>query len=176
MAGKKKLKYQVALEEFLAAREWTDELEIDMEEKKVQLATGISIGDQSGNRLFVEGYDETDFVDVFIYYGIKCKEAKLGEMSSLLNEIHRRWLFGRFVCLDDGTLRWSQRVDFEGSSPTGTSIERMVSSGWESAERFLDVIAAVALTKQSAKDAIAEYDEARRAKAAEAEGDGPAAL
>jgi hypothetical protein len=176
MAGKKqKLKYQAVLEEFLAAREWKDEIEIDAETKSVKLAAGISIAGQDG-RLFIEASDVTEYVDAFIYFEFRCRENKLDQMAILLNEIHRRWLFGRFICFPDGVVRWTHRVDFENSSPTGLSIERIIKPGWDAAERFLEPISAVALTKQSAKDAIAEFDEEQSKKEEKAEGDGPEEL
>jgi len=160
-----KLKYQVVLEEFLAGREWEDELSIDFEEKKVSLDTGISSGEAGfKGHLIIEANDQTDLVDVFIYYDQPCKAAKLEQMSLLMNEIHCRWNFGRFMVFPDGNVRWCHRVDFEGSQPTGLSIERIVQPGWGVAEKFAGVIAAVALTKQTAADAIREYDEEQEAK------------
>ena len=154
-----KLKYQVVLDEFLKEREWTDEYESDLEEKTISLTSGITICDSHSGRLIIEASDRTDIVDVYIYYNQTCKESKLDEMAILFNGIHQRWALGRFMVLGDGYMRWSHRVDFEGSQPTGLSLERMVQSGWNAAERFADVIAAVALTKQSAADALKEFDE-----------------
>jgi hypothetical protein len=153
-----KLKYQIILDQFLKEREWSDEYEINSEEKAVSLNTGINICEGHSGRLIVEASDQTDYVDVYIYYSQTCKEAKLDEMAILLNGIHRRWHFGKFTVFKDGYIRWSHRVDFEGSQPTGLSLERIVQPGWTTTEKFADIIAAVALTKQSAADALAEYD------------------
>lgn len=153
------LKFQTVLDEFLKGREWTDEYEIDNDEKTVALNTAINICDGHSGRLIIEASDKTDCVDVYIYYNQTCKEAKLDEMAILLNAIHRRWQFGRFTVFKDGYIRWAHRVDFEGSQPTGISLERIVQPGWSATEKFADVIAAVALTKQSAADAIEEYDQ-----------------
>jgi len=161
MSEHSKLKYRSILEDFLAAREWSDELSIDSEKRSVRLETGITLGDQTGHRLIIEASDASDCIDVYIIYGLKCRRAKLDEMSILLNEIHRRWLFGHFTCFEDGTIQWSHRMDFEGSSATGASIEVALRSGWHVTERFLDAIVAVAMTGKSAKDAIAEYDESQ---------------
>jgi hypothetical protein len=173
------MKYKELLEGYLAAREWTDELSVDEENGAVQLDTGISLGEQSG-RLIVEAYEQTDLVDVFIYFkGFSCKEAKVGEMLTLMNSIHLRSRLGRFELLPDGVARWYHRVDFEGSSPTPTSIHQMVQPGWNIAERWADVLAAVALTKQSAEEALEEFEEVERQREAqqeEAEGDGPREL
>jgi hypothetical protein len=171
----KKLKYQVLIEEFMAAWEWTDELEIDLEEKTTTLNTGIDFAGQSG-RLIIKGADGPDILDVYIYYKFQCRADKLEQMAILLNEIHTRWIYGHFVCFDDGHVRWSHRVDLEGSSPTGTTIERIVRPGWNAVGHFIEPIAAVALTKQGAKQAIAEFDEEQEKRAAKPDGDGPSEL
>ena len=155
-----KLKYQVIFDEFLKSREWTDKYEIDVEKKAVTLITGINFSGGKSGRLIIEASDETDCVDVFIYFNLSCKEAKINEMAVLLNGIHCRWRFGLFTVFPDGIIRWSHRVDFEGSQPTGLSVDRIVQPGWDAASRFSDIIAAVALTRQSAADALTEYDNA----------------
>ncbi len=152
-----KLKFQLMMEEFMAAREWTDDLEVDTEEGTVSLGTRINIGEFTG-RLFIETYDEQAIVDVFFYYDFKCKQGKVDQLCRLLNDIHLRWAFGRFEVSTDGYIRWRHRVDFEGSQPSGISIERIVQPGWDGLERFADVISAVALTKQTAVEAIADFD------------------
>ena len=91
-----KLKYQIILDQFLKEREWSDEYEINSEEKAVSLNTGINICEGHSGRLIVEASDQTDYVDVYIYYSQTCKESKLDEMAILLNGIHRRWHFGKF--------------------------------------------------------------------------------
>jgi hypothetical protein len=151
------LKYQSILEEFLKYKEWTDELLIDQHAKTVALATAVAIGSQSG-RLIIEASDESDLVDVYFYYGINCKKNKFEQMCVLLIEIHRRWSLGRFELDDEGHIRWHHRVDFEGSNPTAVSIERIVQPGWDAMSRFAEIISSVALTKQTAAEAIEEFD------------------
>lgn len=154
-----KLKCQVVLDEFLELREWTDEYKVDDEEQSVFLKTEIKITEGHSGNLIIEASDKTDCYDVFIYLGIACKENKLDELAVLFNLLHRRWSFGRFMFFESGNIRWAHRVDFEGSTPTGTSLNRIVAPGWAALEEFADVIASVALTKQSALDALQEYDD-----------------
>jgi hypothetical protein len=151
------LKYQTILNEFLKNRDWSDQIEINSEEKLVSLATAININGHSG-RLIIEASDKSDFVDVYVYYNQLCKESKINEMAILLNGIHQRWVYGHFTVFEDGYVRWSHRVDFEGSQPTWTSLERIVQPAWTATEKFADFIAAVSLTKQTAKEALDEYD------------------
>jgi len=156
-----KLKYQIVLEEFLKAREWGDELSIDAENKKVALVTGLNIGEQSG-KLIIEASDETDMVGVFIYLGFECKKSKRTEMCILLNDFNARGGTGGYGCFqlldpEDDRIRWVHRVDFEGSSPTGKSVEQIVGPAWERVSVFIEPICSVALTKQSAAEAIEEF-------------------
>ena len=174
-----KLKYQVVLDEFLKERGWTDEYEVDTEEQSVFLDTQINISNGFSGRLIIDAKDQSDLVDVYIYYNQTCKENKINEMAILLNGIHQRWHFGRFMVFEDGYIRWAHRVDFEGSQPTGLSFERIVQPGWDATAKFASVIAAVALTKQSAAEALKEYDEDREASrnaGNTSEGDAPAEL
>lgn len=164
-------RFHALMEEFLAERGWEDELEVDEEAQTVSLRTGLDLNGQDG-RLFVEASEKTCFVDVYVYYtGFKCKPAKLNEMAVLLNQIHTRCSYGTFVVFDDGYVRWQHRVDFENSQPSGLSITRIVGPGWDYAKEFSDPISAVALTKQTAKEALEEFDEARSAN-----DDGPSEL
>ncbi len=143
---------------FGGSRCWTDEYEVDSEKKTISLTATLDITPEQKGRLIIEARDELDIVDVYFYYDLKCKETKLEQMALLLNGIHVRWHFGRFEVFPDGYVRWRHRVDFEGSQPTGLSLERIVGPGWDATGKFADVIAAVALTKLSAAEALEEYD------------------
>lgn len=166
--------YQKVLKEFIDAREWSDELEVNPETSQVCLSTGINIGSQSG-RLIIEADGKTAILDVFIYYELKCKESKLEQMALLLNGIHQRWAYGRFVVFPQGQIRWQHRVDFEAGNPTGKTVNNMVQPGWDAVGLFADVISAVALTKQTAEEALAEHDEAQ-SDGDEPDGEAPSEL
>lgn len=154
---RRKLKYEAILEEFMALREWADDLQVDEDDMSVTLNTAVSFESQSG-RLIVEASDKADIVKVYFYYAVACKESKFNEMSLLFDELHRRIFFGRFVRVGEGRVRWEHFIDFEGSGPTGQSVERMVDSGWRIVAEYAPVISAVALTKQDAAEALAEFD------------------
>ena len=154
-----KLKYEVIIREFLEARDWDDELEIASENMTTSLNTSVNY--EGGTlKLIIEAYDSSDLVDVFIYYGFNAKKSKLEETTRLMNDLNLRWRAGTFMALTDGRVRWHHRVDFEGSQPTGKSIEQMVSAGFAAVEKFSDVVSSVAITKQTALSAIEEYDAA----------------
>jgi len=168
------LNYKKLLQDFLKLREWTDELEEDTENSKMTLSTGIKIGNQGG-RLIIEGSDKSGLLDVYIYFDQPCKENKIDQMAILLNGIHQRWAYGRFMVFPDGYMRWQHRIDFEGCNPTGLMISNLVQAGWDITGVYADTIMSVALTKQTAKDALMEFDEARESDNDESD-DGPSEL
>jgi hypothetical protein len=170
MANEKstELKYASEMREFLSIMEWGDtKVDSNVEGQQVVIATGVDIDGQSG-RVIIEANSDTDIFDFYIYFtSIKCKPNKNEQMQWLMNELNKRWLFGRFQCFktDDAFLiRWHHRIDFEGSSPTGVTVRNNFKPGWDATEFFSGVIAAVALTNQSAKDAIAEHDQEQSAR------------
>jgi hypothetical protein len=155
------LKYKKLLSDFLAKRKWKDKIKVDSD-KRLTIDTGIDLGEQTG-RLIITADPKIEIVDVFIYLdlnlNLKCQPKKMEQMAILINEIHaRHWQFGRFQVCSEGIIRWQFRVDFEGSSPSGLSIERIVGSGWECVSRFYNILISVALTKQTAKEALVEFD------------------
>lgn len=173
--GSEKLHFQVLLEEFLADREWQDELEVDTEERSVMLRTTVNIAEHEGGDLIIEASDVTELVAVYFYFPFTCKDSKRREMKVLLNDINMRRDYGCFQCIPDGRVRWVQKVDFEGSVASAKSINQIVGPGWATVARWADVIAAVAITKQTAEDALEEFDEEQR-KQQEAEENGPTEL
>lgn len=155
------LKYHSAMQEFLHGRGWeNDELKIDVVDRTVEYYATLDIGQTQG-RVVVAAHEDDDLVDVYIYFGFKCKEAKRIQMAETLNGIHRRCAFGCFdMDPEDGELRWHHRVHFEGCTPTGTAVENIFGPGWSVCRRYVDVLTAVALTKQSPAEAFADFDTA----------------
>lgn len=158
-ASPPKLRFHTLLEDYLAAEGWDDELEVDAEARSVTLNTGIGTGNLEFS-LIIEASDQTECVDAYVYYRrVKCKESRLSEMCQLFNLIHIESGAGLFSVLPEGHIRWSHRVDFEGSTPTAVSLQRLVHPGLSAAARFVEPITAVALTRQTAPDAWAEFNE-----------------
>jgi hypothetical protein len=168
------INYKNLLNDFLSIREWTDELEDDAESSVMTLSTGIKCGDQGG-RLILTGNYGNGLIDVFIYLDQQCKEGKLDQMAVLLNGIHQRWSYGRFMVFSDGYVRWQHRVDFEGCNPTADTINNIVQVGWDVMSLYSDTIITVALTKQSAADALKEFDVSQNSETND-DGEGPSEL
>lgn len=162
MAKSFSLKYEKEMQEFLSICKWDDvELKVDTENQQVIMATEITISGQDG-RGRIEANSDNDIFDFYIYMlTLKCKAKKIEQMKILLTEIHDRWAIGRFeyFTIDDSFhVRWRHRVIFEGCTVSGLTIQKNFQAGWDAAERFFDTLSAVALTNQSAEEAIAEYE------------------
>ena len=161
------LKYQAILEDYLKDKGWEDELEIKQGEERtfVTLNTGVTQDGTSGRLIIECAEPPIDVVNFYFYLDVKCKPAKIDQMTILLNEINTRAEIGHFqVFRDGGYIRWKNKVDFEGSQPTGLSITQNCDPGMVSVGKYGEVITAVALTKQSAADALKEYDEEQEVK------------
>lgn len=159
------LKYEAEMSEFLSIMEWSDvKLDVNVQNQQVVIHSGVNIDGQNGQAI-IEANSDNDLFDFYIYYtGIECKFHKWEQMQLLMNEINIRFPLGRFECFDvggDRRIRWRHRIDFEGSNISGVSIRNNFGPGWDATVAFASVIAAVALTKQSAKEAISDYDRER---------------
>jgi len=148
------------MQDFLCEMEWSDTLTFDYEERFVYLETKVSI-EGASIKMFLEAYD-TDLIQIYLYvHHIPCKRSRINEMRLLFSMINSTVSFGAFQLIyrtDHVTLRWRHVVDFEGSSPTGTTLVRNVTAGFSVLAEYLDPIAAVALTRQTAADAIEEHE------------------
>lgn len=162
MTDKQKLvDFVEPVQEFLDTREWVDELSVDNGEKTVNLVTGVSFSGQNGGKLYIEGWMATGILQVTFYLPFNCRESKLNEMAILINEIHNLNSYGRFQCLPnkaDRRIRWIHRVDFEGMQPRGIAINNIVGPGWNLCDHYFEAIAAVAMTKQTAHEALADLN------------------
>jgi len=164
----RKVQYMLIMKDFIEYKDWDDEFTLNEDMAQVILETDLPANGQLV-KLFLELNYDNDMVDTYIYFGFRCKNNKMVEMARLLNEIHLRYALGHFEFLPDGRVRWHHRVDFEGSSPTGVSIAKIVEPGWHCVRIFFDTIAAVAMTNQTAAEVIGEYDEAKAEAASSAE-------
>lgn len=154
------LKYTQAIQEFLHEMEWSDELTFDYEQRYVYLRTQVTI-EGASIKMFLEAYD-TDIVSIYLYVNhIPCKRSRIEEMRLLFSMINSTVCFGAFQLIDrtnSVTLRWRHMADFEGCNPLGITLVRNVIEGFRIIEEFLEPIAAVALTRQTAADAMTEHE------------------
>lgn len=164
MAKKKSnLWCQTLLQSWLDDRDWKEDLEVDHENQSALYTTTVNAGELAF-MLYVEAHDKSQFVTAFFYHPVKVKPQKRNEMCELLNTLNTRILMGSFTLLDNSVVRYVHCVDFEGSSPTSLSVEGLVRPGWGFCEQFGELIATVAITKQSAKEALEEFNKEAQKK------------
>jgi hypothetical protein len=83
-------------------------------------------------------------------------------MHILLSKINSRMRVGAFQFIREADwqyIRWHHATDFEGSNPNGTTIRHQVITGLQTVEDHADPIAAVALTNQTADQALQEFQQ-----------------
>lgn len=157
-------KHEAAMQTFLTEMEWTDTLEYDFENEFVYLNTPISINGNS-HQLIVESR-ENNIIDVYVYLRhLSVKPSKDDQMHILLSKINSRMRIGAFQFIREADwhyIRWHHATDFEGSNPNGTTIRHQVITGIQTVEDHADLIAAVALTNQTADQALEEFNQSRK--------------
>ena len=160
----KQFKHEIALQTFLSEMEWTDELEYNFDKRFVSLSTPITIGGND-NLLIVEAH-ENDLIDVYVYLRyLTVKHSKIEQMHILLSLINANLRVGKFQYMQRPewqVIRWQHAADFEGSNPNGTTIRHNVITGLNTVEDYAVPIAAVALTNQTADQALEEFNESRK--------------
>jgi hypothetical protein len=153
------LKYEKEMRDLASLLELPDSaISVDHEIEQITLKASYDLSGQEG-MMIIEANSASDGFDYYIYFKNKVKESRRDQVALLPSEFQSRYAPGRFEFeAEDGYFRWRNRVDFEESNPTALTIYRNVKPGWEICEALADVFAAVAFTKTSAADALAEYD------------------
>ena len=155
-------KNEAAMQTFLDEMEWTDDtIEYDCEKRIVYVNTLININSNT-HQLVVESSDN-DIIEVYVYLRyLSVKRSKDNQMHILLSKINSRLRVGAFQFIREADwqyIRWHHATDFEGSKPIGTTIRHQVITGLQTVEDHADPIAAVALTNQTADQALQEFQQ-----------------
>lgn len=146
-----------AIQDFLDAQEWTDEIEVNEDRTSGRLATSMTLNDQSC-RLYVEAEETEERVYVFLYFPIKTPPARLPEVARLLNRINAPMKLGRLALFDDedaNYIQYKAAIDVEDGTIVGTQIASMIIPGRHTFLRYWDLLMSACLTKQS-EDALWE--------------------
>ena len=146
------------LSEWLIQEEWEDEIEVQDDRKSSHVVTSMSIEYQS-HKMYLEADETKEWLSVYLYGPVKVPPDRFGEMSRLLNLINHRLGLGRIVCIDeeDGKrVQFLARVDVEGSVLRPKQIDNLVRAACGTFRNYGSIIAAIAITKQSAQDGWAE--------------------
>lgn len=145
-------------EAFLAEREWEDADRTELEAGQVSFSTKIRSHNQIYT-IFIEVFPKTQCIGVFIYSGFCVDSGAMPEMALLLNHINRRVSNGWLSVEGEGSpVQFKQLFDSEGIGAAPKVIKSMVDCGFDTFSRFGAALAAVAMTRLSAAEAIARLE------------------
>ncbi|MEI8186827.1 MAG: hypothetical protein WCG19_09025 [Chlorobiaceae bacterium] len=137
------------IEEFIAEKEWDDEIEKDVENGMCQLSTSLSINNQSF-RLYIEGDENRNFLFLYLYAPFSIIEGKYVDACMLFNFINNIYVYpGRLTAGDDGSIRYIDIIDVENFEPSIEIIQNMLGNGVSLFNNNTEEIAAVALTQKT---------------------------
>ena len=139
-----------AVKEWLVSEDWEDEIAIDDERASSRVEAKVGINDQP-HRLFLEADETSQRLAVYIYSPMTVPPARMADMARILNRINCRWELGRLACYDDedsNPVQFRANIDVEGGSLSPNQIGTMVGAAIGTFNRFGQLLAAVALTKQ----------------------------
>jgi hypothetical protein len=103
------------------------------------------------HRLFLDVNEEAEQFFVYLYGPITVPPARMQDTLRILNRVNTRLTLGRFVCLEETTaIQYMASIDVEGSWLSVEQIGIMVDAASSTFGFYGEVLAAVALTKQSA--------------------------
>lgn len=151
-----KTDFQKILSDFLAIREWDDEINFNEEQNTYHIAMSVGI-DGNSFQLFIDGEPKIDILAIYFYLPLNVKDERLGELALLLNWINARLLSGNFHVLD-GRIRWAQKIDCEGAELTGHTVSVNVEHGFRFNASYFEAIAAVSVGGSSAAKVIADLE------------------
>lgn len=147
------LNFNDLLREFLALREWDDEIRYNADTDDWYINTNVGVNNQP-IRLIVEGCNETQILGIYFYFNVSYIENQKHEMIELTNWINIRNLVGHFQILNDGVIRLVQKFDCEGTYLSPQTLSINIQHGWDSMERYANLIIKVALGQSCAREAI----------------------
>lgn len=158
------MKLTSVLKEFLDLNEWTDEIRIG-EDGDASLSSTFKINNQ-GHSFFFEISESAETFRVYMYSPFVVPVARRGEMAIVLNYINTLVSAGRFATSvgdDAAAVQFFTGVDVEGGQLGHKMISSMLDAAINYFDHFGSLIAAVALTKISASQAIEEFREEQEA-------------
>ncbi len=149
------MKFKSYIEDWVEAQGWEDPVE--QEDAKSRLSFNLDVSDQTF-RVFIEGDDEKQWLELYMYAPFNVKTDKSDEILKLFNHIHHSTYYGRLVLLNDGRIQYKQIISLIDTEPSPMVLDRMYRTGVQVFENWLDELAALALTKQTYADLVKEWD------------------
>ncbi|WP_288039235.1 YbjN domain-containing protein [Acidiphilium sp.] len=138
---------------WMVEEKWEDEINISDDRKAATISTRFKINDQPHN-LYFEIDEESKYFSIFLYSPMSVPPARMTEMARILNRINMRLALGRLACHDDSdsnAVQFLARIDVEGTMLVTRQIHSMLGAALNTMRRYGELLAATALTKQSAE-------------------------
>ncbi len=141
------------VQEWLTLNEWNDKISFD-DKNQTSSVSFIYIINEQPFKSYVETYEQTNMISIFVYAPFTALPNKLNDCSILFNHINNNTVWGGIACDENGSIRWRHSVDFEGTTPSVASIENAFRVGGGIFKTWYDEIISVALTKVTAQELI----------------------
>ena len=147
-----------ALEEFLESTEWNEEIENDVESGESSLSTRLNVMNQLFD-LDIFGIEKQDRIILHLTPPFRAIEGKQAELCQLFNYLNETYLFtGRLSVGKNGRIRYKAVHDTDGLEPSHEMIRNMLNSAIALFDHHIEQIAALAMTKQSFIETLADYE------------------
>lgn len=149
--------FLAVMQQYLANEGWSDDIAI-AEDGDASIKTTMRFDGQT-HQLYLEGWASIQTFKVYLYSSFSVPPRRQDEIAVLLNFINLRLGLGRFAlryCDEAAPIQFLASVDVEEGEISVKMISNMIGAGVHSLSRYRDFLAAVALTKTSAKEAINE--------------------
>ncbi len=137
---------------WMVSEEWEDDIGVSADRQAARVSTQFKINDQA-HRLYFEIDEASETFSVFLYSPVNVPPSRMSDMARILNRINMRLRLGRLGCRDDedaNPVQFLVRIDVEGGALVPEQIGNMLGAGIGTMSQYGQLLAATALTKQSA--------------------------
>lgn len=139
------------LKQWMDLEEWADEIEVNEFRNSSRVSTDFAINGQV-YKAFIEVFELDERLSVYLYSPFLVPPPRAQEMARVVNRINMRLGLGRLGFDDDedsNRIQFLATIDVEGGSLAVKQIGSMVGAAVGTFNPYGELLAAVALTKQS---------------------------
>lgn len=137
--------------------EWEDEVETNEDTSAHTVATSYQI-DGNSYRMFLEGHDDAQLIKMYLYSPLSIPDKRQKDACIVLNRLNKNVYSGHLDLAGDN-VRYIHVVDVEGCQPEVQLVTNMrAAAGGAFRPDVTQALGALAFTKLSAEDIIAQYE------------------
>ena len=143
------------VKQWLAAKEWSEEPEINEQQQTSTTDSGISIGDFK-LKLYFEVMEKGEIFKIYVYFfDAKVPEKKLNEVQKLITGISNQMVVGTLQLLrDDRVIRYYAAIDVENAAFEPAHITNLLNASLHTMEINLPRYMAVCFGGKTADEAL----------------------